>query len=43
MDVIVEEEGAGEQLNRDHETEVVSPPPIRLSWPPSSPALASLT
>jgi len=31
MDVIEEEEGEGGRSNQTHETEAVSPPPLRLS------------
>ena len=42
MDVVIEdvEEGAPDD---DPETEVVSPPPLRLSWQPFSPVLPMLT
>ena len=32
MDMIVEKQGAGGRWNRDHETEAVSPPLLRLSF-----------
>jgi len=36
MDVIEEEEGEGRRSKHDRETDAVSLPPLRLSWPPSS-------
>jgi len=42
MEVVVEDEDE-ERSSHDHETEAVSPQPLHLSWPPSSPALAILT